>query len=67
MKHRRDATGVVRNTIKHGVARKVAVTAAEGGSGARQAYNYRLFAMSRYMLLEFRASNWEATQEEIYL
>src|SRR5258705_833545 len=38
--HRRNAHGVVRNTVKHTSTRKVAVARIEGSSGLRQAHKY---------------------------
>ena len=65
--HRRGALGIVRNPIKHGSTQKVAVTAKEGHLSVRETQDCRLFTRSRYMFFMLRASNWVATQEEIYL
>ena len=65
--HRMGALGILRNPIKHGSARKVAVTTQEGHLSARETQDCRLFTRLRYMFFALRASNWVATQEEIYL
>ena len=58
---------MVRNPIKHGSTQKVAVTTKEGHLSVRETQDRRFFTRSRYIFFVLRASNWVATQEEIYL